>query len=272
MTHHPFLLGAKIHSPPACHQRRSSPDTPYKQFFAVPIYRHSYPFWELTFIGTDGLLLKGLVTDYERGLNWVREGGLDESRQQQSSLPEAGNNADLEAGEYRAIVKKNQAADGDLEHKTRGRLPRRNILLRKKENFPDYAGEIQGGADNFGVAYDEEQLGHGIPQSVPPEGDERISNPKCRETLLHSRSYDSSPSSDVTDDDGYDRDVLRAPYLADDLSSITTDAPSMSISVDNSRSDIASENGETRSGSRPRHQFQAQGRARAVPQIGRAHV
>jgi len=52
------------------------------------------------------------------------------------------------------------------------------------------------------------------------------------------------------------------------LSSITTDAPSMSISVDNSRSDIASENGETRSGSRPRHQFQAQGRARAVPPGG----
>jgi len=216
------------------------------------------------------MLFKGLVTDYEKGLNWVREGGLGEPRQPQGYLPEAGINTDLErqssteAGEYRATIKKNQAVDGDLELKTRGRLPRHNTLLKKENSIRDYAVEIQGGADDFGVAYDEGQLRHGIPliaRTLTPE-DERISNRKYRETLLHSGSRDCSPS----DCDGYDRDVLRAPYLADDLSSIATDAPSMSISVDNSRSDIASDNGETRSGSRPRHRFQR--RARATPPGG----
>jgi hypothetical protein len=222
----------------------------------------------------DGFRFKGLVTDYNSGLNWIRDGGLDEPRRLQGPRQEAViNNGPLASrsspAPHRVIthrdVNQDQDEAEDPEHSPRGRLLRRSTLLPKKKKFTHYADDIENDTVSLDVAHDEEQLEHGIPlkgrtptPAVFPEEGERIPNPKYPETPPHSKSRGHSLSSSADEGDGYDVDVLRAPYLADDLSSITTDAPSMSLSADHNHNEVAIESCETRPASRS--QSRGQGR------------
>lgn len=229
----------------------------------------------------DRFRFKGLVTDYDSGLNWIRDGGLDEPRRLQGPRQETAINSDTFATrssavhareeEPRAIthrVKHGQAEAEDSEHNARGRRPRRTTLLPKKKKFTD---DVESDAVRLDAAHDEGHLEHGIPlkaytptPAVFPEEGERIPNPKYPETPPHSKSRDHSLSSSAAERDGYDVDILRAPYLSDDLSSITTDAPSISLSVENSHHEAANESCEARPGSRSQFQAQTQGRGRTT--------
>lgn len=175
----------------------------------TPILKFTSPFalWLTKFFGS-----KGLVTDYESGLNWVREGGLD-----------------------RVITTKVQAEVEDAEQNTRGRLPRRNIAFPSKKTLTDSAHDNESDAAGLSVSYDGGRLAHNIPlkaytstPTVLPEEGERVPNPKHPETPPHSKSRDHSPSSD----DEYDFDVSEnSPRIT------TGGGPSVAISVGSNHND-----------------------------------